>query len=252
MTHLAADTLPAPLTRLAEDERLLRDSVREFADGADPAARPRDGRARQDSAGAHRQAVRARRHGHRDSRERTAAPAARFFHAVLAVEELSRVDPSVGVLVDVQNTLVINALLRWGSDDIKRALAAAARGAAPSAPTRCRRPARAATRSRCRRARVEDGDGYVLDGPQALDHQRATKPTSSSCSRPSIPRPATAASRRSSSSAARRASPSARRKTSSASARQQHVRAALRGLPRAEARTCSARSARATRSRSRR
>ena len=43
-----------------------------------------------------------------------------FFHAVLAVEELSRVDPSVGVLVDVQNTLVINAVLRWGSDDIKR------------------------------------------------------------------------------------------------------------------------------------
>jgi alkylation response protein AidB-like acyl-CoA dehydrogenase len=39
---------------------------------------------------------------------------------VLAVEELSRVDPSVGVLVDVQNTLVINALLRWGSEDVKR------------------------------------------------------------------------------------------------------------------------------------
>ena len=39
-----------------------------------------------------------------------------FFHSVLAVEALSTVDPSVGVLVDVQNTLVINALLRWGSD----------------------------------------------------------------------------------------------------------------------------------------
>jgi alkylation response protein AidB-like acyl-CoA dehydrogenase len=39
---------------------------------------------------------------------------------VLAVEALSRVDPSVGVLVDVQNTLVVNALLRWGSDDLKR------------------------------------------------------------------------------------------------------------------------------------
>jgi alkylation response protein AidB-like acyl-CoA dehydrogenase len=38
-----------------------------------------------------------------------------FFHAVLAVEALSRVDPSIGVIVDVQNTLVINALLRWGS-----------------------------------------------------------------------------------------------------------------------------------------
>src|SRR5688572_32948634 len=43
-----------------------------------------------------------------------------FFHAVLAVEALSRVDPSVGVLVDVQNTLVVNALLRWGHDDLKR------------------------------------------------------------------------------------------------------------------------------------
>src|SRR5438045_332390 len=43
-----------------------------------------------------------------------------FFHSVLAVEALSRVDPSIGVLVDVQNTLVINALLRWGSDDVRR------------------------------------------------------------------------------------------------------------------------------------
>jgi alkylation response protein AidB-like acyl-CoA dehydrogenase len=45
---------------------------------------------------------------------------ATFFHAVLAVEALSRVDPSVGVLVDVQNTLVINALLRWGGDGLKQ------------------------------------------------------------------------------------------------------------------------------------
>jgi len=44
-----------------------------------------------------------------------------FFHAVLAVEALSRVDPSVGVLVDVQNTLVINALMRWGNGDQKQA-----------------------------------------------------------------------------------------------------------------------------------
>ncbi len=42
-----------------------------------------------------------------------------FFTSILVVEELSRVDPAVGVLVDVQNTLVINALLRWGSDHIK-------------------------------------------------------------------------------------------------------------------------------------
>jgi alkylation response protein AidB-like acyl-CoA dehydrogenase len=44
---------------------------------------------------------------------------ASFFHSVLAVEALSRVDPSIGVMVDVQNTLVINALLRWANDEIK-------------------------------------------------------------------------------------------------------------------------------------
>jgi len=46
---------------------------------------------------------------------------ATFFHSVLAVEALSRVDPSIGVFVDVQNTLVINALLRWGSEAQKGA-----------------------------------------------------------------------------------------------------------------------------------
>src|SRR4029450_12422895 len=44
---------------------------------------------------------------------------ATFFHSILAVESLSRVDPSVGVFVDVQNTLMINALQRWGNDEQK-------------------------------------------------------------------------------------------------------------------------------------
>ena len=43
-----------------------------------------------------------------------------FFQSVLAVEELAAVDPSAAVIVDVQNTLVINALLRWGDDEQKR------------------------------------------------------------------------------------------------------------------------------------
>src|SRR5919201_4163678 len=43
-----------------------------------------------------------------------------FFEAVLAVEEISRVDASAGVIVDVQNTLVNNALLRWTTDEQKR------------------------------------------------------------------------------------------------------------------------------------
>jgi len=42
-----------------------------------------------------------------------------FFTSVLVVEELSKADPAIGVLVDVQNTLVVNALRRWGSEDQK-------------------------------------------------------------------------------------------------------------------------------------
>ena len=42
-----------------------------------------------------------------------------FFMSVLVVEELSRIDPSVGTLVDVQNTLIVNALKRWGSDELQ-------------------------------------------------------------------------------------------------------------------------------------
>ena len=42
-----------------------------------------------------------------------------FFMSVLAVQALSRVDASAGVIVDVQNTLVNNALLRWGTDSQK-------------------------------------------------------------------------------------------------------------------------------------
>src|ERR1700678_1344959 len=45
---------------------------------------------------------------------------AKFFEAILAVEELSRVDASAGVIVDVQNTLVNNALLRWGNEEQKK------------------------------------------------------------------------------------------------------------------------------------
>jgi butyryl-CoA dehydrogenase/short/branched chain acyl-CoA dehydrogenase len=43
-----------------------------------------------------------------------------FFEAILAVEEISAIDPSVGVLVDVQNTLCINAFLRWGTEQQKK------------------------------------------------------------------------------------------------------------------------------------
>ncbi len=51
--------------------------------------------------------------------EELGGAASTFFTSILVVEELSRIDPSVAVLVDVQNTLCINALIRWGSDYIR-------------------------------------------------------------------------------------------------------------------------------------
>jgi alkylation response protein AidB-like acyl-CoA dehydrogenase len=43
-----------------------------------------------------------------------------FFNAVLTIEALAQVDPSISVLVDVQNTLVTNAFLKWGSEEVKK------------------------------------------------------------------------------------------------------------------------------------
>jgi alkylation response protein AidB-like acyl-CoA dehydrogenase len=108
-----------PLTVLSEDESILRDSVREFAEAqVRPLVREMDEHAKIPRTLIDRlfdlgvMGI--------EIPESFGGSGGTFFHAVLAVEELSRVDPSVGVLVDVQNTLVINALLRWGSEDVKR------------------------------------------------------------------------------------------------------------------------------------
>jgi alkylation response protein AidB-like acyl-CoA dehydrogenase len=113
------DQAGTALTRLREDERLFRDSVFEFADReVRPLVREMDEQARIP------QSLIAKLFDLGvmgiEIPEAHGGSGGSFFHAVLAVEALSRVDPSVAVLVDVQNTLVINALLRWGTDDIKR------------------------------------------------------------------------------------------------------------------------------------
>src|SRR6476469_2192373 len=108
-----------PLTLLAEDEVLFRDSVREFAEGQiRPLVREMDEHAKIPRSLVD-QLFELGVMGI-EVPETYGGAGASFFHAVLAVEELSRWDPSVGVLVDVQNTLVVNALMRWGNDDIKR------------------------------------------------------------------------------------------------------------------------------------
>jgi alkylation response protein AidB-like acyl-CoA dehydrogenase len=107
-----------PLTDLSDEERSFRELVRDFAEERlRPLVRKMD-----DEAKMPREVVDAcfelgimgieipEEHG---------GAGATFFMAALAVEELARVDASVAVLVDVQNTLVNNALLRWGSEDQK-------------------------------------------------------------------------------------------------------------------------------------
>jgi alkylation response protein AidB-like acyl-CoA dehydrogenase len=106
------------LTTLSDDERLLRDSVYEFADKeVRPLVREMDEHAKFDPALIEK--LFALGVMGIEIPDSYGGGGASFFHSVLAVEALSRVDPSVGVMVDVQNTLVINALLRWGNDDIK-------------------------------------------------------------------------------------------------------------------------------------
>lgn len=108
-----------PLTILNEDETIFRDSVREFAEAQiRPLVREMDEHAK-----IPRQLVEQLFElgvMGIEIPETFSGSGGTFFHAVLAVEALSTVDPSVGVLVDVQNTLVINALMRWGTDELKR------------------------------------------------------------------------------------------------------------------------------------
>jgi alkylation response protein AidB-like acyl-CoA dehydrogenase len=108
----------SPLTTLTEDEAMFRDAVRDFAESE---VRPR--------VDAMEQAA---------EFDRTLIPkyaelglmgidvdmdlggaGGTFFMSILAVEELSAVDPSAAILVDVQNTLVNAPLLLWGNDDLK-------------------------------------------------------------------------------------------------------------------------------------
>ena len=110
---------PTPLTTLTEDEILFRDNVRQFAeDKIRPLAKEMDEKGVFD-------------HGLIDQffqlglmgieiPEQYGGPGGKFFEAILAVEECSRVDASAGVVVDVQNTLCANAILRWANEEQKR------------------------------------------------------------------------------------------------------------------------------------
>ncbi len=108
-----------PLTTLSEDEQMFRDSVREFAEGEiRKRVEEMEEQGRLDPT-LIKQCFELGLMGIETSEEFGGAGGS-FFQAILAVEEISRVDASVGVLIDVQNTLVNNALSRWADPGQKK------------------------------------------------------------------------------------------------------------------------------------
>jgi len=109
----------SPLTTLSDDEILFRDNVRQFAEEKiRPLVKEMDEKGVFDHS-LIEQFFQLGLMGI-EVPEQYGGAGGRFFEAILAVEELSRVDASAGVIVDVQNTLVNNALLRWGTDEQKK------------------------------------------------------------------------------------------------------------------------------------
>jgi alkylation response protein AidB-like acyl-CoA dehydrogenase len=108
-----------PLSILSEEEEMFRLSVREFAEGElRPRVEEMDERAKLDPM-LIKQCFDLGLMGI-ETPEEYGGAGTTFFTAIIGVEELSRVDPSVGVFVDVQNTLVNNALIRWGNPEQKK------------------------------------------------------------------------------------------------------------------------------------
>src|SRR5438094_941324 len=106
---------PLPLTTLQEEEKLFRSTVGRFArERLSPRVRQMDEAGKFESdlldemfelglMGI-------------DVPEQYGGQGGSFFQSILAIEELAKVDPSASVIVDVQNTLVNNALARWGTE----------------------------------------------------------------------------------------------------------------------------------------
>ena len=115
---MSNNQLIAPLTQLSEDEQFFYDTVKDFAkEKVQPLVREMD-----ETGSMNKDIIKQlfemglmgieipEKHGGAETS---------FFMSILAIEAMSTVDPSVGVMVDVQNTLVNNAFMRWGSDSLK-------------------------------------------------------------------------------------------------------------------------------------
>ena len=154
--------MTSPLTQLNDEERMFRDTVRKFA---------------REQIGPHVREMDETAHFREDIMrqlfelglmsieipEEYGGQGGTFFQAVLAVEEVAAVDPSAAVIVDVQNTLVINALLRWTTAGQKqRYLPRLAKDT--SASYALSEAGSGSDAFALQTRAVEDGDFYVITG----------------------------------------------------------------------------------------
>jgi alkylation response protein AidB-like acyl-CoA dehydrogenase len=162
MSQIAELSPVTPLTTLQEEEQLFQASVRQFAaERLAPHVRGMDeeGKFRQDLL---RELFEMGLMGI-NVKEQYGGQGGSFFQSVLAIEELAKVDPSASVIVDVQNTLVANAIERWANPEQKQKylpkLATQSVGAYALSEAQSGSDAFAlATRA------LAEGDGYRLSG----------------------------------------------------------------------------------------
>ncbi|MCC5942942.1 MAG: acyl-CoA dehydrogenase [Balneolaceae bacterium] len=157
-----SDQKIAPLTQLTEDEQMLKEAAAEFADTViKPKVHEMDEAAKLDpelikmffEMGFMGIEVPEKYQGGGGS----------FFMSIVAIEQISRVDASVGVFMDVQNTLVNNAFLRWGSDELNERFLPQL--ATEKVGAYCLSEAGSGSDAFALKCSAkEDGDAYILNG----------------------------------------------------------------------------------------
>jgi alkylation response protein AidB-like acyl-CoA dehydrogenase len=151
-----------PLTQLTDDEQMLKDAAADFADSViKPLVHEMDENAKLDS-GLIKQIFEMGLMGI-EIPEKYSGAGGTFMMSIVAIEQISRVDGSVGVFMDVQNTLVNNAFIRYGSDFLKEKYLPQL--ATEKVGAYCLSEAGSGSDAFALKATAkEDGDHYVLNG----------------------------------------------------------------------------------------
>jgi alkylation response protein AidB-like acyl-CoA dehydrogenase len=156
------DSKMPPLTKLTEDEQMLKEAAADFADTViQPKVQEMEEAAKLDP-DLIKQFFEMGLMGI-EIPEKYQGGGGTFMMSIVAIEQISRVDASVGVFMDVQNTLVNNAFLKWGSDEVKERFLSQL--ATEKVGAYCLSEAGSGSDAFALKCSAEeDGDAYVLNG----------------------------------------------------------------------------------------